>query len=72
MHNYEVRPRDNNRGFDLISEQLPFGKLWYKDADAAIGYARFYSRGHAAIITVFSAAGETVATYVQGRAAAEF
>jgi hypothetical protein len=24
-HVYEVRPRKDGRGFDLISEQLPFG-----------------------------------------------
>src|SRR6266566_3967769 len=29
MHTYEVRPRKDHRGVDLISEALPFGKLWY-------------------------------------------
>jgi hypothetical protein len=27
MHVYEVRPRSNNRGVDLISDVLPFGRL---------------------------------------------
>src|SRR5262245_45612571 len=29
MHVYEVRPRKDHRSFDLISDVLPFGKLWY-------------------------------------------
>jgi len=28
-HVYEVRPRKDKRGFDLISDGLPFGRLWY-------------------------------------------
>ncbi len=32
MHVYEVRSRKNRRGFDLISDALPFGRLWYPDA----------------------------------------
>ncbi len=26
---YQVRPRKDTRGFDLISGALPFGRLWY-------------------------------------------
>jgi hypothetical protein len=63
MHSYEVRPRKDRRGFDLISGQLPFGRLWYKDADAAIDYARFFSRSHPARITVFSTSGEAIETH---------
>jgi hypothetical protein len=29
MHVYEIRPRDDKRGVDLISDALPFGRLWY-------------------------------------------
>jgi hypothetical protein len=25
---YEVRPRKDHRGIDLISDALPFGRLW--------------------------------------------
>jgi hypothetical protein len=42
MHAYEVRPRKDNRGVDLISEALTFGRLWYGQPNAisnAIGYA---------------------------------
>jgi len=27
-HLYEVRPRKDRRSFDLISDALPFGRLW--------------------------------------------
>jgi len=27
-HVYEVRPRKDKRGIDLISDVLPFGRLW--------------------------------------------
>jgi hypothetical protein len=37
MHVYEVRPRKDRRGFDLISDALPFGRLWYTEAPDAIG-----------------------------------
>jgi len=31
---YEVRPRSDQRGFDLISYVLPFGRLWYAEPNA--------------------------------------
>ena len=55
MQIYEVRPWKDGRGFDLISEALPFGRLWYEDADAAIGLARFCSRLQRAEMCVFDA-----------------
>ena len=33
-HVYEVRPRKDKRGFDLISDALPFGRLWYAGPNA--------------------------------------
>jgi len=33
-HTYEVRPRKDHRGVDLISDALPFGRLWYGEPDA--------------------------------------
>ena len=33
-HAYEVRPRKDNRGVDLISDALPFGGLWYGEPNA--------------------------------------
>jgi hypothetical protein len=33
-HTYEERPRKDHRGVDLISDVLPFGRLWYDGPDA--------------------------------------
>jgi hypothetical protein len=49
QHVYEVRPRKDHHGVDLISDALPFGRLWYGEPDAvsnAIDYAKFRSRSH--------------------------
>jgi len=40
---YEIRPRSDKRGVDLISDVLPFGRLWYSKVDDAIGYAKSYN-----------------------------
>jgi hypothetical protein len=61
MHVYHVRARKDGRGFDLISEVLPFGRLWYGEPNAmsnAIGYAKYYSRSHDAVIRVYDEAGQ--------------
>jgi hypothetical protein len=34
MHLYQVRPRKDHRGVDLISDALPFGRLWYGEPNA--------------------------------------
>jgi hypothetical protein len=65
-HIYEVRPRKDKRGFDLISDALPFGRLWYGEPNAidnAIGYAQFYSRSHDAVIRVYDEAGSVLETH---------
>jgi hypothetical protein len=36
MHVYEVRPRTDRRGVDLISDALPFGRLWYTEVSDAV------------------------------------
>jgi hypothetical protein len=62
-HVYEVRPRKDHRGVDLISDALPFGRLWYGEPDAitdAIGYAKFRSRSHDAVIRAFDEAGNMI------------
>ena len=60
---YELRPRKDKRGVDLISDALPFGRLWYEGLDAAsnaIGYASHYSRSHGAVIRVYDDAGNVI------------
>jgi hypothetical protein len=61
VHVYEVRPRKDRRGFDLLSDALPFRRLWYHDQGAAIGYANFYSRSQPGEVRVFDAAGAMIA-----------
>jgi hypothetical protein len=63
MHLYEVRPRKDHRGVDLISDVLPFGRLWYVKPDDAIGYAQFFSRSHDAVIRVYDEAGNVIGTH---------
>ena len=65
MHVYEVRPRKDHRGVDLISDALPFGRLWYSDANAvanAIGYAQHFSRSHHPVISVSDESGNVIET----------
>jgi hypothetical protein len=63
MHVYEVRPRKDKRGVDLISDVLPFGRLWYDTPDNAIGYAMHSSRSHDAVIRVYDDAGNVIETH---------
>jgi hypothetical protein len=66
QHIYEVRPRKDHRGVDLISDALPFGRLWYDGPNAvsnAIGYASQYSRSHDAVIRVYDEAGAVIETH---------
>jgi hypothetical protein len=63
IHVSEVRPRRNRRGIDLISNVLPFGRLWYDPPDNAIGYAKHFSRSHDALIRVYDAAGDMIETH---------
>jgi hypothetical protein len=66
MHIYEVRPRQDQRGVDLISDVLPFGRLCYDGPNAAsnaIGYANQYSRSHHAVIRVYDERGNVLETH---------
>jgi hypothetical protein len=66
MHTYEVRPRKDHRGVDLVSDVLPFGCLWYGEPNAtsnAIGFAKFNSRSHDAVIRRYDAAGNVIETH---------
>jgi hypothetical protein len=66
MNVYEVRPCKDKRGVDLISDMLPFGRLWYGEPNAvsnAIGYAQFHSRSHGAAIRVYDDAGNVIETH---------
>jgi hypothetical protein len=68
VHVYEVRPRSDKRGVDLISDALPFGRLWYDGPNAvsnAVSYAKHRSRSHHAVIRVYDEAGNVIDTHEQ-------
>jgi hypothetical protein len=68
MHVYEVRPRKDHSGVDLVSEALPFGRLWYGEPNAipnAIGYAMHCGRSANAVIRIYDAAGNVIETHEQ-------
>jgi len=68
MHIYRVRPHSDKRSVDLISDALPFGRLWYREPGAisnAVGYAKFFSRSHDAVIRVYDEAGNVIETHEQ-------
>jgi hypothetical protein len=63
---YEIRPRKDRRGLDLISDRLPLGILWFEGPDAfvdAVNYAKFYSPSHAIIIRLFDESGAVIETH---------
>lgn len=62
---YEVRPRKDSDGFDLISKLFRYGPIWYAGPDAvrkAIAYAKYrsHSRSQRAIIRVLDDSGTVV------------
>ena len=65
QHVYEIRPRKDRRGIDLIGERLPLGVLWFEGPDAiedAVNYARSFSYSHSAIIRVLDESGTLAVT----------
>ena len=65
MHRYEVRPRKDKRGVDLISDAPPSGRLLYGEPNAmsnAMGYAQHCSRSHDVVIRVYDPAAKVVET----------
>jgi hypothetical protein len=65
---YEVRPRKDRDGFDLISDRFRYGPIWYAGPDAirnAVAYAKYrsLSRSHRAIIRVLDDSGTVIQTH---------
>jgi hypothetical protein len=63
---YQIRSRRDRRGVDLVSDALPFGRLWYDGPSAvsnAVGYAMHRSRSHNAVIRIYDAAGNVIETH---------
>ena len=65
---YEIRPRKDRDGFDLISDRLRYGPIWYAGPDAvryAVAYAKYCSRSNRAFIRVFNERGNVTETHEQ-------
>ena len=60
---YEMHPVQRQARRHLISDALPFGRLWYLEASNAIDYAKFRSRSHDAVIRVYDEAGNVIETH---------
>ena len=66
QHVYEVRPRKDKRGVDLISDALPFGRLVVcrtKRSQQCNRLRQQYSRSHGAVIRVYDEAGDVIETH---------
>ena len=62
---YEIRPRKDRRGVNLISENLPYGALWYGEPNAvenAASYAKFNAGSEPAVISILDGSGVIVDT----------
>ena len=66
---YEIRPRNDRDRFDLISDRLRRGPIWYAGPDAvrnAVSFAKTSrSRSRWAIIRVFDEAGNVTEAHEQ-------
>ena len=67
-HVYEIRPRGDKHGIDLISDVLPYSPLWYAGPTAisnAISFVKFNSGLHDAVIRVYDEAGNVIQAHEQ-------
>jgi len=62
---YEIRPRGDKHGVDLVSDSLPYSPMWYRGPKAitdAIDHAKFFSRSHDAVVRIYDAVGNVIET----------
>ena len=63
---YEIRPRADKHGVDLVSDALPYSPMWYRGPKGirdAIDHAKFFSRSHDAVIRVYDVSGNVIQTH---------
>jgi hypothetical protein len=66
---YEIRPRADNHGVDLVGDALPYSPIWYRGPKAitdAIDYAKFRSELRRSVIRIYDAAGNVIETHRRG------
>ena len=62
---YEIRPRADKHGVDLVGDALPYSPMWYRGPKAindAIDHAKFFSRSHDAVVRIYDQAGNVIET----------
>jgi hypothetical protein len=62
---YEIRPRADKHGVDLVGDALPYSPMWYRGPKAitdAIDHAKFRSPSRRAVIRVYDDAGNVIET----------
>ena len=63
---YEIRPRADKHGVDLVGDALPYSPMWYRGPKAitdAIDYAKFRSPSRRAVIRIYDEAGNVIETH---------
>jgi hypothetical protein len=63
---YEIRPRANKHGVDLVGDALHYSARWYRGPKAitdAIDHAKFFSRSHDAVVRIYDQAGNVIETH---------
>jgi hypothetical protein len=63
---YEIRPRADKHGVDLVGDALPYSPMWYRGPKAitdAIDYAKFRSPSRRTVIRVYDEAGNVIETH---------
>jgi hypothetical protein len=62
LDQYKVRPRKTRDGFNLESDRLSHGALWYGSEGDAISYARWHSRVKGCTIAILDGTGTVLRT----------
>jgi hypothetical protein len=65
---YDIQPRADKDGVDLVSDALPYSPMWYRGPKAigdAIDHAKFFSRSNDAVIRVYDDAGNVIEMHEQ-------
>jgi hypothetical protein len=65
---YEIRPRADKHGVDLVGDALPYSPMWYRGPKAitdAIDHAKFFSHSDDAVVRIYDQAGNVIETHAQ-------
>jgi len=63
---YEIRPRADKHGVDLVGDALPYSPMWYRGPKAirdAIDHAKFFSHSHDAVVRIYDQTGNVIETH---------